>query len=45
MRAALIAILFAGAVPAHALQTDVGASAAQFLQIGAGARSLGMGEA
>jgi hypothetical protein len=46
VRSALIAGLFAvAAVPARAIQTDVGTSAAEFLQIGAGARSLGMGEA
>ncbi len=44
-RLAFAAGLLAAAAPARALQTDVGASAAQFLQIGAGARSLGMGEA
>jgi hypothetical protein len=45
VRPALLAVLLAAAAPARALQTDVGTSAAQFLQIGAGARSLGMGEA
>jgi hypothetical protein len=45
VRSALIAGLLAAAVPARALQTTVGTSAAEFLQIGAGARSLGMGEA
>lgn len=45
MRPALLAVLLAAAAPARAVQTDVGTSAAQFLQIGAGARSLGMGEA
>lgn len=45
MKSALIAVLLAAAAPARALQTDVGTAAAQFLQIGGGARSLGMGEA
>ena len=45
MRIALIAVLLAAATPARALQTDVGTAAAEFLQIGAGARSLGIGEA
>jgi hypothetical protein len=45
VRIALIAWLLASAVPAAAIQTDVGTAAAEFLQIGAGARSLGMGEA
>jgi hypothetical protein len=45
VRLALLAGLLAAAAPARAIQTDVGSSAAQFLQIGAGARSLGMGEA
>jgi hypothetical protein len=48
MRTALAAaavLVATSALPARALQTDVGASAAQFLQIGAGARALGMGEA
>ena len=45
MRPALLAVLLAAAAPARALQTDVGTAAAQFLQIGAGARALGMGEA
>ena len=45
MKIALIVGLIAAASPARALQTSVGASAAQFLQIGAGARALGMGEA
>ena len=45
MRAALLAGLLVAAAPAGALQTDVGAASAQFLQIGGGARSLGMGEA
>ena len=45
MRIALIAALLASAPPARAIQTDVGTAAAQFLQIGAGARSLGMGDA
>src|SRR6202041_1064947 len=45
VRITLLAALFAIAAPARALQTDVGTAAAEFLQIGAGARSLGMGEA
>jgi hypothetical protein len=45
VRTALLAALLAAAAPARAIQTDVGASAAEFLQIGAGARSLGMGDA
>ena len=45
MRNGLLAVLLAAAAPARAIQTDVGAAAAQFLQIGGGARSLGMGEA
>jgi hypothetical protein len=45
VRIALIAVFLVAAAPARAIQTDVGTSAAQFLQIGAGARSLGMGEA
>jgi hypothetical protein len=45
VRIALIAVILVAAAPARAIQTDVGAAAAQFLQIGAGARSLGMGEA
>ena len=45
MRNALLAVLLAAAAPAGALQTNVAGSAAQFLQIGGGARSLGMGEA
>ncbi len=40
----MIVVVLAAAVPARALQTDV-ATAAEFSQIGAGARSLGMGEA
>jgi len=42
--AALLAVLLAAA-PARAIQTDVGTASAQFLQIGAGARALGMGGA
>jgi hypothetical protein len=47
LRNALLAalLLLAAAAPARALQTNVAGAAAQFLQIGAGARSLGMGEA
>lgn len=45
MRAALLAVLLAAAAPARAIQTNVAGAAAQFLQIGGGARSLGMGEA
>jgi hypothetical protein len=45
VRIALLAGLLAVAAPARALQNDVGTAAAEFLQIGAGARSLGMGEA
>jgi len=45
VRNALLAVLLARAAPALALQTNVAGSAAQFLQIGGGARSLGMGEA
>ena len=45
MRIALLVGLLGSAAPARALQTDVGAASAQFLQIGAGARALGMGEA
>ncbi len=45
MRIAPLAGLLGAAAPARAIQTDVGAAAAQFLQIGAGARALGMGEA
>jgi hypothetical protein len=43
VRTALLAVVLAA--PAAALQTNVGGASAQFLQIGAGARSLGMGEA
>lgn len=43
---ALAAALVLSAAPARAaFQTDTGVNAAQFLKIGAGARSLGMGEA
>jgi hypothetical protein len=45
VRLALLVGLLAAAAPARAIQTDVGTAAAQFLQIGGGARSLGMGEA
>lgn len=45
MRTALLAVLLAAAAPARAIQTNVGTAAAEFLQIGGGARSLGMGEA
>ncbi|MDX6767975.1 MAG: hypothetical protein SF051_00470 [Elusimicrobiota bacterium] len=46
MRRALLAFLLAAAPPARAtLVSDVGGSAGQFLQLGAGARALGMGEA
>lgn len=45
MRTAILAALLGAAAPARAIQTDVGAAAAQFLQIGGGARSLGMAEA
>lgn len=42
----LLAVLLALAPPARAaLTSDVGGSAGQFLQLGAGARALGMGEA
>ena len=43
--ALLVAALLVAAIPAGAVQTDVGTAAAQFLQIGGGARALGMGEA
>lgn len=46
MRRALLAALLAAAVPARAVLTaDAGGSSGQFLQLGAGARALGMGEA
>jgi hypothetical protein len=46
MRRALAAVLLLAAAPAaRALQTTVGTAAADFLTIGAGARSLGMGGA
>lgn len=46
MRRALLAALLAVGPPAQAaLTSDVGGSAGQFLQLGAGARALGMGEA
>jgi len=44
-RALAAAVLLAAAAPARALQTNVGTAAADFLTIGAGARSLGMGGA
>ncbi|MDE2510135.1 MAG: hypothetical protein KGL74_03340 [Elusimicrobia bacterium] len=44
MRLALLAVLLA-ASPAGALVQNVGTSSAEFLRLGAGARSLGMGEA
>ncbi|MBI5239815.1 MAG: hypothetical protein HY926_05030 [Elusimicrobia bacterium] len=45
MRAAAIAVMLLLAQDAAALQKEVGTSAAEFLRLGAGARSLGMGEA
>lgn len=45
MRIALIVGLLSAAASARAIRTDVGTANAQFLQIGAGARSLGMGGA
>jgi hypothetical protein len=46
MRAPLLAVLLAAALPARAsLATGTGGAVAQFLRLGAGARSLGMGEA
>lgn len=46
MSRALLAVLLALAPPARAaLVSDVGGSSGQFLQLGAGARALGMGEA
>lgn len=46
MSRALLAALLALAPPARAaLTSDVGGSSGQFLQLGAGARALGMGEA
>ncbi|OIO04996.1 MAG: hypothetical protein AUJ51_00760 [Elusimicrobia bacterium CG1_02_56_21] len=40
-----ILVLLTMAVPAHALEKNIGTSAAEFLRLGAGARALGMGEA
>ncbi len=45
MRLLLLAALLVFAAPARALVQNVGTSAAEFLRLGAGARSLGMGEA
>ena len=46
MKAPLLsAVLLALAAPVAALQNRIGASAAEFLRLGAGGRSLGMGEA
>ncbi len=46
MTRALLAVLLALAPPARAaLVSDVGGSSGQFLQLGAGARALGLGEA
>mgnify|MGYP001610111277 CR=1 FL=1 len=45
MKTTLIAALFALACPAAALTNRIGASAAEFLRLGAGGRALGMGEA
>lgn len=45
MRILLLAALLAAAAPARALAPLTGTSAAEFLRLGAGARSLGMGEA
>ena len=41
----MLAVLLAAAAPARALIQNVGTSASEFLRLGAGARSLGMGEA
>ena len=45
MRTALLIVLLALAPDAGAVQKEVGAAAAEFLRLGAGARALGMGEA
>lgn len=45
MRTALLAALFALTAPLAARADRVGASSAEFLRLGAGARALGMGEA
>ncbi|MFI5346541.1 MAG: hypothetical protein ACHQ51_09230 [Elusimicrobiota bacterium] len=45
MRPAVLALLLAAAAPAGALVQNVGTSSSEFLRLGAGARSLGMGEA
>lgn len=45
MRLLLLGVLLAAAAPARALVQNVGTSAAEFLRLGAGARSLGMGDA
>jgi hypothetical protein len=45
MRRALAAAVLLAAAPARALQSNVGTAAAEFLTVGAGARSLGMGGA
>lgn len=45
MKTALLAALLCLAPQSWALQSNVGSSAAQFLELGAGARALGMGEA
>ncbi|OGR98234.1 MAG: hypothetical protein A2V88_16040 [Elusimicrobia bacterium RBG_16_66_12] len=47
MRPPILAVLFTfiAAAPARSMQNNVGTAAAEFLRLGAGARSLGMGEA
>lgn len=45
MTRSALAVLLLAAAPAWAAQTNVGGETAQFLEIGAGARALGMGEA
>jgi len=45
MRLLPLAVLLAAAAPARAVVQNVGTSASEFLRLGAGARSLGMGEA